>query len=52
MVGEAGLQLVKLYNALCRVIRVGAARSDIEHPDGDEMGESNERLLVCRGLVT
>ncbi|AZI44053.1 hypothetical protein EHF33_14130 [Deinococcus psychrotolerans] len=44
--------IVKLYNALCRVIRVGAARSDIEHPDGYEMGESNERLLVCRSLVT
>ena len=43
--------VVKLYNALCRVIRVGAARSDIEHPDGYEMGESNERLLVCRGLA-
>lgn len=31
--------------------RVGAARSEIEHPDGYEMGESNERLLVCRGLA-
>ncbi|WP_161883876.1 hypothetical protein [Deinococcus alpinitundrae] len=44
--------VVRLYNALCRVVRVGAARSDIEHPDGYEMGESNDRLLVCRGLVT
>ncbi|AZI44309.1 hypothetical protein EHF33_15580 [Deinococcus psychrotolerans] len=43
--------VVKLYNALCRVIRVGTARSDIEHPDGYEMGESNERLLVCRRLI-
>lgn len=43
--------VVKLYNALCRVIRVGAARSDIEHPDGYEMGENNDRLLVCRGLA-
>jgi len=43
--------VVRLYNALCRVVRVGATRSDIEHPDGYEMGESNERLLVCRGLV-
>ncbi|TSA79958.1 hypothetical protein FNU79_17105 [Deinococcus detaillensis] len=43
--------LVKLYNALCRVVRVGKARSDIEHPDGYEMGESNDRLLVCRALA-
>jgi len=43
--------IVKLFGALCRVVRVGKSRSDIEHPDGYEMGESNERLLVCRGLA-
>ncbi|GAA4004468.1 hypothetical protein GCM10022631_14320 [Deinococcus rubellus] len=34
--------VVRLYQALCRVIRVGAARSDIEHPASRRLRDGGE----------
>ncbi|WP_344983089.1 hypothetical protein [Deinococcus rubellus] len=39
--------MIDLTAGEARRCRVGAARSSVGHPDGYEMGESNDRLLVC-----